>query len=124
MLDLEEVGRRAAEAADRGATEVCLQGGIHPDYDGNTYLNVLRTVRSAAPSIHIHAFSPLEVTHGASTLGLSLHAFLTMLKEAGLATLPGPADELLDDVVRALLCPDKVTTAVGMVVIDRERDVE
>src|SRR3546814_1434981 len=78
LLDLEEVGRRAAEAADRGATEVCLQGGIHPDYDGNTYLNVLRTVRTAAPSIHIHAFSPLEVTHGASTLGLSLHDFLTI----------------------------------------------
>src|SRR3546814_1651537 len=89
MLDLEEVGRRAAEAADRGATEVCLQGGIHRDYDGNTYLTVLRTVRTAAPSIHIHAFSPLEVTHGASTLGLSLHAFLTMLKDEGLATRPG-----------------------------------
>lgn len=111
MLDLEEVGRRAAEAADRGATEVCLQGGIHPDYDGNTYLNVLRTVRTAAPSIHIHAFSPLEVTHGASTLGLSLHDFLTMLKEEGLATLPGTAAEILDDEVRAIICPDKVNTA-------------
>src|SRR3546814_5816370 len=72
MLDLEEVGRPAAEAADRGATEVCLQGVIHPDYDGYTYLNVLRSVRTAAPSIHIHAFSPLEVTPGQSTQGMSL----------------------------------------------------
>ncbi|WP_083579053.1 5-amino-6-(D-ribitylamino)uracil--L-tyrosine 4-hydroxyphenyl transferase CofH [Tardibacter chloracetimidivorans] len=110
-LDFEEVGRRAAEADDRGATEVCLQGGIHPDYDGHTYLNVLRAVRAAAPSIHIHAFSPLEVTHGASTLGLSLHDFLSMLKAEGLSTLPGTAAEVLDDEVRAIICPDKVNTA-------------
>jgi len=109
-LDFEEVGRRAAEAVERGATEVCLQGGIHPDYDGNTYLNVLRAVRAAAPSIHIHAFSPLEVTHGASTLGLSLGDFLTMLKDEGLSTLPGTAAEVLDEEVRAIICPDKVNT--------------
>lgn len=109
-LDFAEVGRRAAEAVERGATEVCLQGGIHPDYDGNTYVNVLRAVRAAAPSIHIHAFSPLEVVHGASTLGLSLHDFLTMLKAEGLSTLPGTAAEVLDDEVRAIICPDKVNT--------------
>ena len=110
-LDYAEVGRRAAEALERGATEVCLQGGIHPDYDGNTYLGVLDAVREAAPSIHIHAFSPLEVTHGASTLGLSLHDFLSRLKDAGLSTLPGTAAEILDDEVRAIICPDKVNTA-------------
>jgi FO synthase len=110
-LDYVEVGRRAAEALERGATEVCLQGGIHPDYDGNTYLGVLDAVREAAPSIHIHAFSPLEVTHGASTLGLSLHDFLSRLKDAGLSTLPGTAAEILDDEVRAIICPDKVNTA-------------
>ena len=109
-LDLEEVGRRAAEAVERGATEVCLQGGIHPDYDGNTYLDVLRAVREAAPSIHIHAFSPLEVTHGASTLGLPLEDYLGRLKRAGLSTLPGTAAEILDDEVRAIICPDKVNT--------------
>ena len=110
-LDFAEVGRRAAEAWDRGATEVCLQGGIHPDYDGETYLAVLAAVRAAAPGIHIHAFSPLEVTHGAQTLGLSLADFLARLKAAGLSTLPGTAAEILDDEVRALICPDKVDTA-------------
>ncbi len=110
-LDLAEVGRRAAEAVARGATEVCLQGGIHPAYDGNTYLDVLHAVRAAAPDIHIHAFSPLEVTHGAQTLGLSLADYLTRLKAAGLSTLPGTAAEILDDAVRAVICPDKVDTA-------------
>jgi FO synthase len=110
-LDLDVVGRRAAEAVDRGATEVCLQGGIHPDYDGNTYLDVLGAVRRAAPGLHIHAFSPLEVTHGASTLGLPLATFLAQLKQAGLSTLPGTAAEILDDEVRAIICPDKVNTA-------------
>ncbi|KXU33842.1 2-phospho-L-lactate guanylyltransferase [Sphingobium sp. 22B] len=110
-LDFEEVGRRAAEAVARGATEVCLQGGIHPDYDGNIYLNVLRAVRAAAPDIHIHAFSPLEVTHGAATLGLPLEDYLVQLKRAGLSTLPGTAAEILDDDVRAIICPDKVNSA-------------
>ncbi len=108
-LDMDEVGRRAAEAAARGATEVCLQGGIHPDYDGNTYLDVLAAVRAAAPDIHIHAFSPLEVTHGARTLGLPLEDFLTRLKAAGLSTLPGTAAEILHPEIRAIICPDKVS---------------
>ncbi len=109
-LDLDEVGRRAAEAVARGATEVCLQGGIHPDYDGNTYLDVIHAVRAAAPTIHLHAFSPLEVTHGAQTLGLPLEDYLGRLKQAGLSTLPGTAAEILDKEVRDIICPDKVTT--------------
>ncbi|GLV23098.1 FO synthase [Sphingobium sp. TomMM35A] len=109
-LDLEEVGRRAAEAQARGATEVCLQGGIHPDYDGHTYLSIVKAVREAAPGIHIHAFSPLEIAHGASTLGMELEPYLTMLKEAGLSTLPGTAAEVLHEEVRAIICPDKVST--------------
>ncbi len=110
-LDMAEVGRRAAEALQRGATEVCLQGGIHPEYDGQTYLDVVAAVRQAAPALHIHAFSPLEVSHGAATLSLSLPAYLRRLKQAGLSTLPGTAAEILDDRVRAIICPDKLTTA-------------
>jgi FO synthase len=109
-LDFAEIGRRAAEAVARGGTEVCLQGGIHPDYDGNTYLNIIHAVREAAPDIHIHAFSPLEITHGARTLGFSLEDFLAKLKAAGLSTLPGTAAEILDPEVRAIICPDKVST--------------
>jgi FO synthase len=110
-LDMAEVARRASEAQARGATEVCLQGGIHPDYDGETYLSVVRAVRDAAPGIHIHAFSPLEVTHGAETLGIALEEYLVRLRDAGLSTLPGTAAEILDDEVRVQICPDKVDTA-------------
>jgi FO synthase len=109
-LDLAEIARRAAEAVERGATEICLQGGIHPDYDGHIYLDVLRAVREAAPSVHVHAFSPLEVTHGARTLGLSLEDYLARLRLAGLSTLPGTAAEILDDDIRAIICPDKVNS--------------
>ena len=111
LIDESEIARRAAEAVERGATEVCLQGGIHPDFDGHTYHNILRAVRSAAPDIHIHAFSPLEITHGAQTLGMPLRDYLAWLKDAGLSTLPGTAAEILDDEVRAIICPDKVNTA-------------
>ena len=111
LIDEAEIARRSAEAVERGATEVCLQGGIHPDFDGNTYHRILRAVRSAAPDIHIHAFSPLEITHGAQTLNMPLPEYIAWLKEAGLSTLPGTAAEILDDEVRAIICPDKVNTA-------------
>jgi FO synthase len=110
-LALEEIVRRAEEAWERGATEVCLQGGIHPDYTGETYLGICRAIKQAVPGMHVHAFSPLEVTQGAATVGKSLSAFLGELKEAGLGTLPGTAAEILDDEVRAVICPDKVNTA-------------
>ena len=109
-LDLEEIARRTSEAAARGATEVCLQGGIHPQFTGRTYLDIVASVKEAAPCIHVHAFSPLEVTHGARTLGLTLESYLARLRAAGLSTLPGTAAEILDDEVRAVICPDKVTT--------------
>ena len=111
VLDLDEIGRRTAEAWDRGATEVCLQGGIHPAYTGKTYLDILEVVKASAPDIHVHAFTPLEVKQGAETLGMPIQEFLMMLKDAGLGTLPGTAAEILDDEVRATLCPDKLNTA-------------
>ncbi len=109
-LALEEVSRRAVEAWQRGATEVCLQGGIHPDYTGETYVAICRAIKAAVPGMHIHAFSPLEVTQGAATLQAPLSSFLAQLKQAGLGTLPGTAAEILDDEVRAIICPDKINT--------------
>jgi len=117
-LALEEIGRRTAEAWERGATEVCLQGGIHPDYTGQRYLDICRAVRDAAPGIHIHAFSALEISQGAATLGISVAQFLERLQAAGLGTLPGTAAEVLDDGVRARLCPDKLKTAEWLAVIE------
>ncbi len=111
LLDLEEIARRSAEAWARGATEVCLQGGIHPSFTGDTYLNIVAAVKGAVPEMHVHAFSPLEITHGARTLRMSLEAYLRRLGSAGLATLPGTAAEILDDEIRAIICPDKLTTA-------------
>ena len=110
-LSLDEVAQRAEEAWERGATEVCMQGGIHPDFTGNTYLDICRAVRAAVPGMHVHAFSPLEVHQGAATLGLPVEEFFLRLKDAGLGTLPGTAAEVLDDEVRAVLCPDKINTA-------------
>lgn len=109
-LNPAEIGRRAQEAWDRGATEVCMQGGIHPEYTGATYLAIIRAVKDRLPEMHVHAFSPLEVSQGAATLGLSLPEYLHELKEAGLGTLPGTAAEILDDEVRRTLCPDKLST--------------
>ncbi|MCA3381859.1 MAG: 5-amino-6-(D-ribitylamino)uracil--L-tyrosine 4-hydroxyphenyl transferase CofH [Roseomonas sp.] len=109
-LDHAEITRRAKEAWARGATEVCLQGGIHPDYTGATYEAICRAIKQAVPGMHIHAFSALEIHQGARTLGLSLEAFLARLRDAGLGTLPGTAAEILDDEIRAIICPDKVNT--------------
>ncbi len=110
-LDLDEIQRRTGEAWQRGATEICLQGGIHPDYTGNTYLAICQAVKAAASDIHVHAFSPLEIWQGATTLDLSLEDFLAELKLAGLGSLPGTAAEILDDEVRSVICPDKINTA-------------
>ena len=109
-LDHAEITRRAQEAWARGATEVCLQGGIHPEYTGATYEAICRAIKQAVPGMHIHAFSALEIHQGARTLGLSLSAFLARLRDAGLGTLPGTAAEILDDEIRAIICPDKVNT--------------
>ncbi len=110
LLELDEITRRVAEAEAEGATEVCLQGGIHPSFDGDYYLHVLEAVREASTAIHIHGFTALEVTEGARRSEMPLAEYLTRLKEAGLKTLPGTAAEILDDDVRAILCPDKIST--------------
>lgn len=109
-ISLQEIQQRVNEAWERGATEVCLQGGIHPDYTGDTYLSIARAIKEVQPDIHIHAFSPLEITHGAETLGLSLEDYLSELKQAGLSTLPGTAAEILDDEIRQIICADKINT--------------
>ena len=117
-LDLDEITRRTVEAWERGAAEVCMQGGIHPEYTGATYLDICRTVKAAVPEMHVHAFSPLEVWQGAATLGLPLEAFLGQLKAAGLGTLPGTAAEVLHDEVRQELCPDKLSSGQWLEVME------
>ncbi|HEX2050210.1 MAG TPA: 5-amino-6-(D-ribitylamino)uracil--L-tyrosine 4-hydroxyphenyl transferase CofH [Actinomycetota bacterium] len=111
LLAPEEVARRALEARAKGATEVCMQGGIHGSFTGDDYVRYLRAVKDAVPDMHVHAFTALEVSQGAATLGVSVRSFLTRLRDAGLATLPGTAAEILDDEIRALICPDKIDTA-------------
>ena len=112
----EEIARRVREAWERGATEVCLQGGIHPSFTGDYYADVVETVKAAAPEIHVHAFSALEIWQGAATLGLDLETYLERLRDLGLGSLPGTAAEVLDDEVRAIICPDKVTTGQWLAV--------
>lgn len=111
ILNVHEVVHRAVEAWERGATEVCLQGGIHPDFTGDFYAAVLAAIKARLPAMHVHGFTPLEVWQGAATLGVPVRDFLARLQAAGLGSLPGTAAEILDDEVRAHLCPDKVRTA-------------
>jgi FO synthase len=110
LVPLDEVVRRCREAWERGAVEVCLQGGIHPAFTGDYYVELVEAIKRELPELHVHAFSALEVWQGAATLGLPLADYLTRLRDAGLASLPGTAAEILDDEVRRILCPDKVTT--------------
>ncbi len=110
LLTLDDIAERAKEAWDMGATEVTLQGGIHPDFDGDYYIDVTRAVKNAVPEMHVHGFTALEVTEGAKRLGESLFSYITRLKEAGLASLPGTAAEILDDDIRNIICSDKINT--------------
>jgi FO synthase len=118
LVPHEEIVRRCEEAWERGATEVCLQGGIHPAFTGDYYLSVVSAIKNAVPELHVHAFSALEVWQGAATLGLPLEEYLGELRAAGLGSLPGTAAEILDDEVRHVICPDKVTTAQWLAVHD------
>ena len=123
LVPLSEIVRRAREAWERGATEVCLQGGIHPAFTGNYYADVVAAIKNAVPDIHVHAFSALEIWQGAATLGLSLHDYLARLRDLGLGSLPGTAAEVLDDEVRRIICPDKVTTGQWLHVHETAHEV-
>ena len=118
LVPVDEIVRRAREAWERGAVEICLQGGIHPAFTGETYLEICAAVKEAIPDMHVHAFSALEVWQGAATLGLPLDDYLARLRDVGLSSLPGTAAEILDDEVRRVLCPDKVSTAQWLEVHD------
>jgi FO synthase len=122
-LSDEEITRRTQEAWERGATEVCMQGGIHPEYTGETYINIVRTVKAAEPNMHVHAFSPLEVWQGAATLGLEVGEYLQQLKDVGLNTLPGTAAEILDDDVREIICADKINTEQWLQVMEAAHSI-
>ena len=122
-LSEEELARRTKEAWDRGATEVCMQGGIHPEYTGDTYINILKTVKKSVPSMHIHAFSPLEIWQGAATMDMGLVDYLSLLKDVGLSTLPGTAAEILDDEIRAIICADKINTQQWLDVMEAAHEV-
>jgi FO synthase len=118
LVPHDEITRRCEEAWERGATEVCLQGGIHPAFTGDYYVSVVSAIKDAIPELHVHAFSALEIWQGAATLGLPLEEYLGELRDAGLGSLPGTAAEILDDEVRRAICPDKVTTAQWLAVHD------
>ena len=109
-LEPQEVVNRSVEAFNDGASEVCLQGGIHPEYTGKFYLELVKQIKKEVPDLHIHGFTPLEIWQGAETINLSIEDYLILLKDAGLNTLPGTAAEILDNRIRKYLCPDKITS--------------
>ncbi len=122
-ISLKEIQRRTTEGWQRGATEVCMQGGIHPDYDGNTYIEILDAVKAEQPDMHIHAFSPLEIWQGAATIKKPLKEYLQLLKAHGLGTLPGTAAEILDDDIRDIICADKIRTAEWLEVMETAHSI-
>ena len=110
-IDIPEIVDRSVEAYEMGASEVCLQGGIHPEYTGEFYMSMIQQIKNAVPDLHIHGFTPLEIWQGAETINTPVEEYLEMLRDAGLNTLPGTAAEILDDRVRRYLCPDKITSS-------------
>lgn len=116
-LSLDQVADRAAQAWEVGATEVCMQGGIHPDLPGTAYFDIARAVKERVPGMHVHAFSPMEVVNGATRTGLSIRDWLSAAKDAGLDSIPGTAAEILDDEVRWVLTKGKLPTATWIEVV-------
>jgi len=117
FLPTEEVVRRAKEAWDLGATEICIQAGLPPKMDGFLYVDLCKAIKKVLPNIHIHAFSPEEIMYGSYRSGLSVKEYLKMLKESGLGSLPGTAAEILDQDIRDLISPGRITVADWMNVI-------
>ncbi len=117
VLGLEEIKRKVEEAIDFGCTEVCIQGGLLPDADVDFYVSILQAVRDVSKSIHIHAFSPMEVYHAARNSRMDVEDVLRTFKREGLDSMPGTAAEILDDGVRAKICPKKLSTAEWVTVI-------
>jgi FO synthase len=107
---MEEIAQKTIEARENGATEVCMQGGMHPDIDGRFYVELIKTVKKAVPDMHTHCFSPFEIYYGAHTLDISEEDFIEMLKDVGHNTFPGTAAEVLDEEVRKVIAPRKITT--------------
>ncbi|MGK4582611.1 bifunctional FO biosynthesis protein CofGH [Kitasatospora sp. HPMI-4] len=122
-LSLEQVAERAAQAWEVGATEVCMQGGIHPDLPGTAYFDIARAVKERVPGIHVHAFSPMEVVNGASRTGLSIRDWLQQAKDAGLDSIPGTAAEILDDEVRWVLTKGKLPAATWVEVVSSAHEL-
>jgi len=119
----EELLAKVQDAIDRGATEICMQGGINPEMEAFGYRDLLLTIKARYPQIHIHAFSPMEIMYGARRTGMNYREYLTMLKEAGLDTIPGTAAEILDDEVREVLSHKKVDVRTWMEIITTAHEV-
>jgi 7,8-didemethyl-8-hydroxy-5-deazariboflavin synthase CofH subunit len=117
FLPIEEVVRRAIEAREMGATEVCIQAGLPPKLDGDYYIDLCRAIKAAVPEMHLHAFSPEEILYGSTRSGLPIPAFLAELKHAGLGTLPGTSAEILDQEIRDLIARGRITVAQWVEVI-------
>ena len=119
FLSMDEIADKCVEAWEHGATEVCMQGGMHPDIDGNFYVELIKTVKEAVPKMHTHAFSPFEIYYGAQTLNISEEEFIEMLKDVGHNTFPGTAAEVLDEEVRVKIAPRKIPTEVWIRVVKK-----
>ncbi len=119
FLTMEEIAQKTIEAWENGATEVCMQGGMHPDIDGNFYVELIKSVKTAVPQMHTHAFSPFEIYYGAKTLNITEEEFIKLLKEAGHDTFPGTAAEVLDEEVRTVIAPRKIPTQTWIDVVKK-----
>ena len=119
FLSMDEIADRVKEAWEIGATEVCMQGGMHPDIDGNFYIELIKAVKEAVPEMHTHAFSPFEIYYGAETLGITEEEFIERLKEVGHDTFPGTAAEILVEEVRKIIAPRKMPTEAWIRIVKK-----